>query len=97
MRLGEVKLEGDGGSIATLEFARGVFSTSSVAHDAYSVPSMRRRFGGDGSRLDISFAICLLYDFFRFLQDAIDGGGEGACGIQGNMGSWRASKDGESS
>lgn len=41
VRLGQVKLEGDGGSIATLEFARGVFSTSSVAHDAYSVPSRR--------------------------------------------------------
>ncbi len=88
MRLDEVKLEGDGGSITILDFARGVFSTSSVAHDAYSVPLRRRRFGGDGSQLDISFAVCLLYDFFRFLQDAIDGGGEGACGIQENTGSW---------
>ena len=88
-----VKLEGDGGSMAALDFARGVFSTSSVALDECSTCSHRRRFEGEESRLDMSFVLCLMCDLFRLPPHAADSGGEGACESQEETESWPTSKD----
>jgi hypothetical protein len=88
-----VKLEGDGSSMAVLDFARGVFSTSSVALDECSTCSHWRRFKGEELRVDMSFVLSLMCDLFRLPLHAADSGGEGACESQEETESWPASKD----
>lgn len=81
--------------MAMLDLARGVFSTSSVAHEECAGSAKRSRLDGDKSRLDISFDTCSLHNLLRFLLVLNDGGGEGACESQEHTElMWVPSEDG---
>ena len=89
-----MKLEGDGSSIALLDFARGVSSMSSIAQAVRPSSSTRRRLDGDESRLDMLSFRCSMLCLLRLLPRLTDDGGEGACKSQEDMFSGQALVDG---